>query len=84
MCFRWPDSFYSDPGLEFDRYRYLYRYRYQYQVPIPGISIGMKKIGMNPVSVSVWYGEYLGYRYRLGHIGIGNPVSYRFFNVISV
>ena len=42
---------------EFDRYLYLYRYRYQ--VPIPGISIGMKKIGKNPVSV--WYGEYLGY-----------------------
>ena len=55
-------------------------------IPIPGIGIGMKKIIMNPVSVSVRYGKYLGYwyRYRLGHIGIGNLVSYRFFNVISV
>ena len=34
----------------------------RYQVTIPGIGIGMKNIGMNPVSVigSVW--EYLGYR----------------------
>ena len=49
----------------------------------------MKKIGMNPVSLSVRYGRYGGYRYRfgidMGDIGIGNPVSYRFFfNVISV
>ena len=46
----------------------------------------MKKIGMNPVSVR--YGRYGGYRYRfgieMGDIGIGNPVSYRVFNEISV
>ena len=51
----------------------------------------MKKIGMNPVSVSVRYGGYLGYRYRfgmedmdMGDIGIGILILYRLFNVISV
>ena len=64
-----PENYKKNRGqpLEFDRYRYLYRYRYQ--VPIPGI--GMKKIGMNPVSVigSVWgiFGISVSvgaYRYR--------------------
>ena len=71
--------------IEFDRYPVWYRY----QVPIPSIGICMKKIGMNPVSFR--YGRYGGYRYRfgiedmdMGDIGIGNPVSYQFFNVISV
>ena len=66
-------------GLEFDRYPVWYRY----QVPIPGICICMKYFCMKPVSVSVWYGRYWGYRYRfgidMGDIGIGNPVSYRVF-----
>ena len=46
---------------------------------------------MNPVSVSVRYGGYGGYRYRfgiedmdMGDVGTGISVSYRFFNVISV
>ena len=47
---------------------------YRYQLPIPGIGICTEKIGMNPVSVLVRYGGYLGYRFGMGdfgHIGIG-------------